>query len=94
MLMDIAMPFAMWNIDTKDWKTKNIKKNIMSIANAKSGDIIIMHDIHETSVASIDEMISLLRKRGFTFVTVSEILEISPSHQQLGKRCYRRGDCR
>jgi peptidoglycan-N-acetylglucosamine deacetylase len=94
MLMDIAMPFAMWDIDTKDWKTKNIKKNIASIANVKSGDIIIMHDIHETSIASVSAIIDSLKSRGFTFLTVSEMLELSPSNQQIGKRCYKRGDCR
>jgi peptidoglycan-N-acetylglucosamine deacetylase len=94
MLSDIAMPFALWSIDTKDWKTRNTRKNIASIAHAKSGDIIIMHDIHEMSIASIDDMITSLQERGFVFVTVSEILELSPDNQQIGKRCYRKGDCR
>lgn len=94
MLMDISMPFAMWDIDTQDWRTKNIKKNIASISNVKSGDIIIMHDIHETSVASVAAIVESLKSRGFSFLTVSEILELSRSNQQIGKKCYKRGDCR
>ena len=94
MLADISMLFAMWSIDTRDWRTHNIAKNIASVAHAKDGDIIIMHDIHETSIASISALITNLKARWFTFVTVSEILELSPEEQQVGKRCYRKWDCR
>jgi peptidoglycan-N-acetylglucosamine deacetylase len=84
------MPFALWSIDTRDWRTHNIAKNIASIANVKSGDIIIMHDIHETSIASIPAIMTNLKARGFTFVTVSELLELSQDNQQIGKRCYKK----
>ena len=83
------MPIAMWSIDSRDWKTHSVAKSIASIANAKSGDIVIMHDIHETAIASIPTIIAILRDRGFTFVTVSDILELSPSNEQIGKKCYK-----
>ncbi|MBC7498803.1 polysaccharide deacetylase family protein [Candidatus Gracilibacteria bacterium] len=93
-LADIAMPFAMWSIDTRDWQTHSVVHNISGVSHAKNGDILIMHDIHETSVASIPDIIAKLRAQGFTFVTVSELLELSPDNQQIGKRCYKKGDCR
>ncbi len=93
-LADIAMPFAMWSIDTRDWQTHSIEKNIAGISHAKNGDILIMHDIHETSVASMSAIIADLKSRGFSFVTVSELLGLSSSNQQIGKRCYKKWDCR
>lgn len=94
MLMEISMPFVLWSIDTRDWHTHNMIKNIAGLAHAKSGDILVMHDIHETSVASIPAIIASLRDRGFTFVTVSELLELSDMSTQIGKKCYRKWDCR
>ncbi len=93
-LANIPMVFALWSIDSRDWRTRSVARNIASIANARAWDIIIMHDIHEESVASVATIIAKLRSRGFTFVTVSDILELSSSNQQVGKRCYKQRDCR
>jgi peptidoglycan/xylan/chitin deacetylase (PgdA/CDA1 family) len=84
------MPFALWSIDTRDWQTHSIAKNIAGISHAKNGDILIMHDIHEASVASMPAMIAKLKSEGFNFLTVSELLGLSPDNQELGKRCYKK----
>jgi peptidoglycan/xylan/chitin deacetylase (PgdA/CDA1 family) len=77
------MPAILWSIDSHDWKTLNITKNIRAIDNAKDGDILIMHDIHETSVESIPMIIDVLRKKGFDFVTVSELLSLSKDNTEV-----------
>lgn len=77
------MPAILWSIDSHDWKTLNITKNIRGIDNAKDGDILIMHDIHETSVESIPMIIDVLRKNGFDFVTVSELLSLSKDNTEV-----------
>lgn len=93
-LSTVHMPAILWSIDTLDWKTHNIVKNINSIKNAKDGDIIIMHDIHKASVASVEDVIRELRSRGFTFVTVSELLWLSDSNKQIGKKCTKKWHCK
>jgi peptidoglycan/xylan/chitin deacetylase (PgdA/CDA1 family) len=55
------MPAILWSIDPRDWKTHNKKRNIMAVSNAKDGDILIMHDIHEASIASISDIIKSLK---------------------------------
>ena len=39
-----------------------------------TSDIILMHDIFPTSVDAALELVDTLTKRGYTFVTVDELL--------------------
>lgn len=73
----INKPIVLWNIDPQDWKSKNpekIKHNVLS--NVKSGSIILMHDIYETSVDASIMIIDELLKQGYKFLTVSQMLEL------------------
>ncbi|MBR3057277.1 MAG: polysaccharide deacetylase family protein [Clostridiales bacterium] len=51
------------------------------IDNAIAGDCVLLHDVHESTVKSLPAMIKGLKEKGFTFVTVSELLE---AQTQLG----------
>ena len=42
----------------------------------KSGSIILFHDNHEYSVNALPSVIKELKKQGYKFVTVSELLEL------------------
>lgn len=65
----------LWNVDTLDWKTRNTKKTIAAaLKQTKRGSILLLHDIHKTSVAAVPEIIEGLREAGYTFVTVSQLL--------------------
>ena len=71
------LKFVLWDVDSRDWqvKTKNrILKNVLP--NVKSGSIILMHDNHEYSLNALEEMIESLKKQGYKFVTVTELLEL------------------
>ena len=67
-------PLILWSVDTLDWKYKTTE-SIMGYIDAQvyDGAIILMHDIHETSVAAVPTIIDTLRARGYEFVTVSEL---------------------
>lgn len=94
MLDKIAMPIVLWSVDPHDWKTLNKYKNIQSIKHTKNGDIIIMHDIHQASIESITDMILFLKKESFTFVTVSELLDLTESDTKVGKICFKSWNCK
>ncbi|MGC3953450.1 MAG: polysaccharide deacetylase family protein [Propionicimonas sp.] len=65
----------LWDVDTLDWKTLSTKKTIKAAVNqAKRGSIVLMHDIHPTTVAAVPGIIKGLRKKGYTFVTVGQLL--------------------
>ena len=68
-------PLIMWSIDTLDWKTRNVESTIKSVNGATDGDIILMHDIHKTSIEAAIKLIPQLVEKGYQLVTVSEMAE-------------------
>lgn len=63
-----------WDTDTNDWKTKNTAATETSaIAGGKANTIILMHDIHPSTVAAAPAILEGLKKKGVTLVTVSEL---------------------
>lgn len=64
-----------WNVDSLDWKLQNTEKIVKRVVkDVKEGDIILMHDIFETSVQAAFQIIDTLEKENYEFVTVDELL--------------------
>lgn len=73
---NVGMPMILWNIDTLDWKTMNAQMTIDNVlTNADDGDIVLMHDIHSSSVDAAIELIPRLINNGYQLVTVTELAE-------------------
>lgn len=85
---DIGMPLIQWNIDTEDWKSKDAaypertaeerEEKLKSIADrvvaeAKSGDIILLHDIYNFSADLTGLIVKGLVEQEFKLVTVTEM---------------------
>ncbi len=67
---------TLWNVDTNDWLDRNadvVYGRIM--ASAADGRIILVHDIHPTSVQAALRAIRDLKVQGFQLVTVSDLLK-------------------
>ncbi|MCI1676191.1 MAG: polysaccharide deacetylase family protein [Ancrocorticia sp.] len=67
-----------WNIDSQDWKNLNAAATTARVLQARRGSIVLMHDIHPTTVQAIPGIIDQLRAAGFTLVTVPQLLGTSP----------------
>ena len=66
---------VMWTIDPLDWKYQNTEYVVNHILNnVKDGDIILLHDIFETSVEAALIVIDRLQEQGYEFVTVDELM--------------------
>ena len=71
----LDLSFIMWDVDSLDWKSKNEAAILTEIQHQTSdGAIILMHDIHQPSVNSLPKVIEYLQGQGYSFVTVSELL--------------------
>ena len=71
----LSAPAILWSLDPLDWRYRNTRQVTDTIVGtAQDGDIILLHDIHPTSVAAALRVIDILRERGFEFVTVAELL--------------------
>lgn len=64
-------------IDAKDWKNPPSSQISDTIINkAQNGDIILLHDYGtENTVKALDTIISEMIKKGYKFVTVSELID-------------------
>lgn len=69
-------PLITWSVDTLDWKYRNTE-SILSHTMSTIGDggIILMHDIHPTSVDAVPTLIDTLRANGYEFVTLTELIQ-------------------
>lgn len=67
-------PLILWSVDTRDWQYRNATtvKNRM-LQDAHDGAILLLHDIHSTSVDGSLAAIDTLKARGYEFVTVREL---------------------
>lgn len=73
----LKQPIIQWSIDTLDWKHKNISKTIEIVLDRVSdGSIVLMHDIHNSSVEAAKILIPKLIESGYDLVTVSEMAQI------------------
>ncbi len=73
----VNVPMIYWNIDTLDWKNKNSKYVYNYLMHhSYAGSLILMHDIHPTTVNGFTKALPKLVKKGYEFVTVSELYSI------------------
>lgn len=74
-----------WHQDTRDWNRPGVW-NISSrvLRNARNGDIVLFHD-HVYGQSQTKEALKIilpeLEKKGFRFVTVSELIQLSDEQQ-------------
>ncbi|MGG1553973.1 polysaccharide deacetylase family protein [Paenibacillus ferrarius] len=67
-----------WHLDTKDWSTPGVDKIVNKVLNnSRNGDIVLFHDYVEgrtQTIEALKRILPELEKRGYRFVTVSELL--------------------
>jgi chitin deacetylase len=72
---------VMWSVDSKDWRSGRTTKQALvdnSLKEAKSGGIVLLHDgggDRSETIEALPQLITQLKKHGYTFVTVPELLE-------------------
>jgi len=73
----MGLAIADWSVDPRDWATQDTAAVGRSIVEgARDGDIVLMHDMSESSVQAALNIIDLLQQQGFRFVTLSELARI------------------
>jgi|GEM_PF-947764 len=78
MARERGMSLILWSIDPQDWKTKDAK--LISehiISRAADGEIILLHDIYETSIDAALIVVRELTAQGYQFVTVEELIQMN-----------------
>ena len=79
-----------WSVDTRDRSARDTAAVGRTLSDrVKDGDIILMHHMSASSVSAALNIVDILKSRGFTFVTVSELARLHNVRLQPGKH-YRR----
>lgn len=72
---EIEMIQVLWTIDTMDWACQNESKICGTVyRKIKENSIILMHDEYPSTIRAAFHIIDHLRKEGYEFVTVDEIV--------------------
>jgi peptidoglycan/xylan/chitin deacetylase (PgdA/CDA1 family) len=65
-----------WSIDPRDWQFRD-EEMIFDyiIENARDGAIVVLHDVHQTTVDAMKRVVPALIYMGYELVTASEVVE-------------------
>lgn len=73
-LGDLQIPVVLWDLDTEDWSSRNAQKIVDNVLNqVQDGDIVLMHDIYDSTADAVELLVPILKEKGFQIVTVSEM---------------------
>ena len=75
-----------WSVDPRDWATRDTAAVERSVTQqVQDGDIVLLHDMHQSSVQAALDIIDRLSKEGFAFVTVSELAKLRSTKLKPGQ---------
>lgn len=84
---NINLEVVLWNVDTKDWKYKNVNTIVNNaLTNVKDGSIILMHDTHERTSEAVKILVPKLIEKGYQLVTISELKEVKKIRNNLNEK--------
>ena len=79
-----------WSVDPKDWATHDaeaIEQEILS--HVKDGDVILLHDMSDSSVDAALTIIDEMQEEGYRFVTASQLAQAKGVTLEPGKKYAR-----
>jgi peptidoglycan-N-acetylglucosamine deacetylase len=79
-----GLSIILWSVDPFDWKRPGasvITQRILS--QARPGAIILSHDIHKQTVDAMPATLDGLMRKGFKFVTVSQLIALNKPKEAL-----------
>lgn len=72
---ELTMIPVLWTIDPMDWCSSDVQGIVRKVTEkAEENAVILMHDEYESTVTAALEIVDILQKQGYEFVTVDEIL--------------------
>lgn len=72
---ELTMIPVLWTIDPMDWCSDDVAGIVRRVTDkAEENAVILMHDEYKSSVEAALEIVDILQKQGYEFVTVEELL--------------------
>lgn len=72
---ELMMFPVLWTVDPMDWCSEDVSAIVQKVTKkSKENSIILMHDEYKSSVTAALQIVDILQRQGYEFVTVDEIL--------------------
>ena len=73
----VDVPIIKWSVDSRDWESRN-KDKIVSLVKStvKDGDIVLFHDLYQSTKEAIEVLVPDLISEGYRIVSVSELFSL------------------
>lgn len=71
---DFGLALISWSVDPKDWAIQDaqtVERKVISCV--RDGDVILLHDMSDSSVEAALVIVDRLQEQGYRFVTVSQL---------------------
>ena len=73
--MKLGLAIIIWSVDPRDWESRDADAVYSAImGEVKDGDIVLSHDVHDSTAEAMSRIIPELIEKGYQPVTVSELL--------------------
>ena len=81
-----GLPILKWSVDPRDWATGDTAAIETAVLDRiKDGDIVLLHDMSDSSVDAALAIVDRLLEQDFEFVTVSELVYLRQAKLVPGK---------
>ncbi len=83
---DHGLSILSWDVDPRDWATSRadlVQSAVLE--NVDDGDVVLLHDMSDSSVKAALAIIDALQAEGYTFLTVSQLAQQRGVTLQPGK---------
>lgn len=66
-----------WSVDPRDWATHDVSSvEHFVLKNVKDGDIVLLHDMTDSSVKAALDIVDILLEKDYEIVTVSQLVRL------------------
>ncbi len=73
----VNAPIFYWSVDTEDWKSRDCQSIVNRvIGKVRDGDIVLMHEIYNSTADAVEIIIPKLIEQGYQIVSVSELMKV------------------
>ena len=74
----VQVPLVHWTVDPEDWAKLSPEAVVQAVLqDAGPNDIVLLHDFFSDSVDAALEIVDILQREGYCFVTVEELLALN-----------------
>ena len=84
-LENVQYPLILWNLDTEDWRYRDVDHIVNYVMeNVSDGSIILMHELYETSLQALEIILPRLYAEGYQVVSVGELALLQGKTLEVG----------